>query len=93
MTENNLDFDDFVLSPDDLAKTTILRKAVINADTVFVSDLNESLSVPNGSFSVFLEPEATLGEEVSLLLLVVANKRDGILDIQAHENNFEETAN
>ncbi|MCR4335334.1 MAG: hypothetical protein NUV57_02235 [archaeon] len=62
-----------------------LQKAIIKADSIFILDANTSFSLSSGSFEAFVNLEKIQGETVNLSLVVFANERSGITDVQAQE--------
>ena len=67
----------------------VLQKAVVETDSVFVSDQNLTFALPQGSFSAFVSIDRKAGDEVSLTSIMNASERSGVTDIQAQETQEE----
>lgn len=63
----------------------VLQKAIIDANSIFVADQNYSFSLPTGAFEAYVKPTRVEGEEVNLTIIMSASKREGVLQIQAQE--------
>ncbi len=63
----------------------ILQEAIIDANSIFVEDANTSFELKSGSFTAFVSNDKKTGDEIMLSILLSANDRDGITDIQAQE--------
>lgn len=63
----------------------VLQQAVIETASVFVPDLNSTLSLPDGFFYSFISPSRTAGETINLSLLINASERLGIISIESQE--------
>ena len=63
----------------------VLQKAVIDANTIFVPDVNADFAVAQGKFQAYVNTAHKSGDSVNLSLLIFGSKKDGAVQIQAQE--------
>ena len=65
--------------------STVLQKAIIDANSVFIADANASFALKEGSFDAFVNTSRKAGDSVLLSLFIVGSPRAGIEQINAQE--------